>query len=154
MDRLYRETFIVADNLRWDPVFQHIRLVGQIACYGDLVITVEKALKILDGEANPLVQTVSYAYNASVRSHGTIRRYDNAEHHGFATPHHRHDFDWRSNVENNGSPVHVGDDGWPTLARFIREMQDWFNANRDSLPNPSGVPVLETKYSPRTFGED
>lgn len=142
MGQLYREEFVQGDTLMWSPVYQGFQLTGEIACRGNIVIRVDKTLAILDpGESNPRVQTEYYAYNASVKGHGTIRRYDNEHAHpGHPDAHHRHDGDWRTGQE--ATPVHVGEQGWPTLSEFIREIAQWYDEHRDELPDPDGVPEI------------
>jgi hypothetical protein len=55
-----------------------IRLSGEIACLGKILITVDKYLNILEGSGdNSVVQTVSYAYNVSIQGCGNVFRYDN-----------------------------------------------------------------------------
>ncbi|MHC5824826.1 MAG: hypothetical protein ACYT04_55535, partial [Nostoc sp.] len=57
-----------------------IRLKGEIGCRGKILITVDKFLDILGhSDNNPVIQTVSYAYNASVQGLGNIFRYDNQD---------------------------------------------------------------------------
>lgn len=152
MGRLRGEGFIEHDSLTFSSEFAgFVQLSGQIACRGNIVITVEKDLRVLrDGDPDdPLVQTCRYNYNASVQGYGTIMRFDNAGHHGFVDRHHRHDYDWRSSVELPGSPRHVGAAAWPTLGQFIRLVAEWYWTNSSALPEPESIATISSIYRRR-----
>jgi len=153
MDELVRAGFVQRDTLSFTPVSGGFILEGEIACLGEIVITVLKFIDVVeDGErddlADALVQTREYNYNASVRGHGNILRHDNAHPHPkHADDHHVHEYDWKTNKQLPGSPKWVGAQGWPSLAQFIRTVHDWYCAHRDELPNPEGVPELGLRAS-------
>ena len=142
MSQLYAHGFIQRDTLQWETTPPAMRLCGEIACLGNIVIGVQKILLVLDGQGDDaLVQTVYYAYNASVRGYGNIFRYDNNEHYSeHPDAHHRHDFNWRTGAQRNNSPRWTGE--WPTLGEFIEKVADWYQVNRDELPEPNAVPEL------------
>jgi hypothetical protein len=150
--------FVQGHNLEYHFIAGHVLICGQIACLGDIVITVEKALEVLDPDAAPLearVQTVEYSYNASVKGQHSFLRYDNQHpHDGHADDHHRHDFNWKNGKDLKGSPSYVGVDGWPTLSEFIELVRGWYNDNHLQLPNPNGVPKIDERFTPRIFGMD
>jgi len=153
-DQLLRRGFVEEHNLRYEAVPGHICILGQIACQGGIMITVEKYLsvaappeEVLDG-ADAYVETVLYAYNASVRGHGTFLRYDNCHPHaGHDDWNHRHRLDWRD--ESKEEIDWVGQD-WPTLMEFVDEVEGWYWKHRDELPGPeSGAPGLDESFSRR-----
>ena len=142
-------------NLVYEAIAGHILIYGQIACLGNILITVEKALLVLDPDDLPLdarVQTVDYSYNASIRGFDTFLRYDNQHPHpGHGDNHHRHDFAWKTKKELPGSPRWIGEDDWPTLSDFIDIVSDWYADNYRNLPEPNAVPELDDPYIPRLF---
>ena len=127
------------------------RLNGEIGCLGKILIRVEKYLDILDNSHNPSIQTVSYAYNASVQGFGNIFRYDNQDDYfvvnsGHPDKHHKHDFNWLDNQPPWGDITWVGRDKWPTLGQFIDELQVWYWDNKNELAeyvdDADGYPIL------------
>jgi len=135
--------FVGEDSLSIRPVPGSLLMEGEISCLGGIVVSVSKRLELKDDDAvNPMVLTVSYAYNARVAGHGDIVRDDNADHHSHSDPHHRHTFDWRTNEELEGSPEWVGADGWRTLGQFIDEIEEWYWDHRDELPDPDTYGAL------------
>jgi len=148
MDHFYSGGFVCADTLVWEADASGLKLEGEIACKGNIVIDVFKLIALVEPGADPsdvhvLVQTFRYAYNASVRGHGTFLRHDNAHAYpGHQDQHHRHELDWRTGDELPGFPRWVGTEGWPTLGDFIQEVSDWYWKRRDELPEPDAVPVL------------
>ena len=151
MNRLRKEEFIQnGDTLSVsDEVPGYVRMNGQIPCRGDIVITVNKFLKVIrggGGDGEPVVQTWRYAYNAHVRGHHTFMRCDNAHAHpGHPSPHHRHESRWDTGEDLLGSPFHVGEK-WPNLGEFIRMVHDWYLEDRDELPDPEGVPEVGREH--------
>lgn len=141
MEAAYQRGFVQKDNLGWEAFSGGFWLRGAIVCLGQITITVEKTLVVVN-EATTEVVTRRYAYAASVRHHGQIFRHDYAEHHGHPDPHHRHDFDWRTDVEAPGSPTWVGRGGWPTLGQFIEMVEAWYHEHRSELPQPDAVADL------------
>jgi hypothetical protein len=108
---------------------------------------VEKNLIVIDdGTLDPLVQTVDYAYNASVRGVKSFLRNDNLHSFpGHRDAHHRHDFDWKTEKDLSNSPSWVGEESWPTLSEFIEEVEQWYWKHRDELPYPEKYSALELK---------
>ena len=144
MSRLRCSGFVGPDSLAWSFLHGHIDMSGEIGCLGNIVIAVSKTLKIHSGadQSDWVVETIRYAYNASVRNHGSIMRYDNAHaHSGHPDAHHRHRFDWRTGT-TIGGPEWVGSAKWPTLAEFILEVEEWYYANQSALPIPDVYPGL------------
>lgn len=82
MNGLYRDGVVHADTLEWEFLpAGFIRLTGEIALCGEIVVAVDKTIRGLAGnagDADASVQTLRYAYNAHVRGHANIRRDDNA----------------------------------------------------------------------------
>lgn len=144
MSKLRRSGFVGPDSLTWTFLSGHIELSGEIGCLGNIVIAVSKTLKIHSGDdrSDWVVETIRYAYNASVRNHGNIMRYDNAHvHTGHLDAHHRHQFNWRTDTAV-GVPEWIGSAKWPTLAQFILEVEDWYYENQSALPIADVYPGL------------
>jgi hypothetical protein len=159
MGRLLGEGFVQSDTLCFEAAAGYVRLEGEIACMGNIVITVTKFIRVVEHAADgePMVQTLTYAYNAHVRNHNTFLRVDNAHPHpGHADNHHRHRQDWRASQETElaGSPEWIGEAGWPTLAEFVREVHDWYCAHSDHLPVPDGAPRLGLRSSAPPDGDE
>lgn len=154
MEALRRRGFVQDDTLTFITLPGQVRLVGEIACLGNIVIVVKKYL-VCDGHEehdDNEVQTVTYSYTALVRGHNTFLRCDNAHpHEGHADEHHKHRCDWMAQgeeVELQGSPEWLGRDRWPSLAAFINEVHDWYDEHREELPDPDAVPQLGLRGSP------
>ncbi len=123
---------------------------GGIACLGNLVLSVNKFLRILSDpdDDNPMVETKHYKYNLSVYGYDTVFRYDNSHpwylHPRHHDPHHKHLFDWRAGKEvRPPSPLWIGVDDWPHLHRVIEEVREWHYLYRHVLPEPDAFPPLE-----------
>jgi hypothetical protein len=99
---------------------------------------------VLEGvELDAYVQTFEYKYNAFIRGHNNILRYDNTHMYpGHGDAHHRHKYDWRTGKELSGSPEWVGEHRWPTLGEVLEEIERWYWENRDYMPNPDKYPEL------------
>lgn len=157
MDAILASAFVAQHNLGYTAYPGHIIICGQMSCLGDIVITVEKLLAVLEGDPQeaPLdttVQTIMYSYNASVRGHNSFLRYDNCHRHrGHTDDHHRHIMDWKNEREAMGSPEWVGEDGWPHLSQFVDFVDDWYRENGSQLPAPQAIPALDEPYVPRLF---
>jgi hypothetical protein len=146
--------FIGSENLAFSPQpNRKIRLKGEISCLGEIIISVDKMLDILDWvDDDAIVQSRWYAYNASVKNHGNILRYDNQDF-GYLRPghldeHHRHSFDWHDGHEYPTSPTWIGRDQWPVLSDVIFEIQDWYWDNRILLPFPDSYSEIEIRKNP------
>ena len=148
MEHFYSSGFVCSDTLTWEAVPGALRLFGEIGCKGNIVISVEKLIALVDPDGDPEdlnvgVQTVRYAYNALIRSHENLLRHDNAHPHpGHPDNHHWHEFDWKTGEELAGFPKWCGVDGWPTLGDFIQQVEAWYWQHRDELPEPDGEPKL------------
>lgn len=149
MEKPRASGFVGADTLSFEELAgaAGVFLSGEIACKGQIVISVEKFLAVLEGEGpTALVQTEWYSYNVFVRGWHNILRYDNQHprllYPGHPDPHHKHEFDWRSGEENRDSPKWVGEEGWPTLGEVIREVERWYWQNRSDLPEPDRYPEI------------
>ena len=86
MEQFYSGGFVCSDTLTWAADASGLKLEGEVACKGNIVIDVRKLIAIVEPGAHPedvnaLVQTFRYAYNASVRGHGNLLRHDNAHPH-------------------------------------------------------------------------
>lgn len=148
MDQFRAGDFVGEDTMAFEfEVAGFLTITGEISCLGNIVVRVEKNLAITeDGTPDPLVHTVDYAYNASVRGHGNILRHDNLHSYpGHNDAHHRHEFDWRTGDDLPGSPSWVGADGWPTLSEFLEDVQQWYWQHRHELPEPEKCADLELR---------
>jgi hypothetical protein len=124
-----------------------IELKGEIACLGNILITVHKTLIAPGGMSrnkSDYVQTKTYVYNAAVRNCGNILRYDNVHiHSGHSDAHHKHEYDWRRDLERKPySPICVGIDGWPNLGEVIHEIREWYSDHAEDLPKRDSFPLL------------
>lgn len=139
MAQFYREGFVESDTLEIASAGKGLfHMEGEIRCLGGLVCTVDKWLETVDAAdpENPGIRTFRYSYNVSVAGMHSVFRYDNADHHGHADAHHRHDFDWRTGATAVGSPRWVGEGDWPTLGDVLREMSEWYWAHEAQLRRP------------------
>ncbi len=135
--------FVSSETLSLAPLSGMLRLYGELACLGCILVRVDKYIRVLGADEDPEVQTTHYSYNASVQGFGSIFRHDNAHvHPGHADEHHRHDFDWRTGADVDDSPTWVGVHGWPTLGTFVEYVETWYWQNRGALPNPDAFPTL------------
>ena len=155
MDQYKSRKFILKDNIQCEPIIPNrYKLSGEISCRGNILITVEKRLRVVGNYLkDPLVQTYCYAYNASVRSFGNFIRYDNQDidfgfRAGHYDQHHVHEFDWRTGEEKKGSPFWVGKQNWITLGEFIGKVEDWYWRNFCDLPSPETYPELGLRVQP------
>lgn len=145
MDQMRADGFIGEDTLALEPIGADIlTMFGEIACLGGIVVRVEKYLEILEGEAlDAYVRTFEYKYNAFIRGHNNVLRYDNTHtYNGHGDPHHKHMFDWKTGEHLPGYPSWVGEEDWPTLGEVMEELRGWYWANREDLPKPDGYPEL------------
>lgn len=144
MDGFRSSGFVGEDSLEFSFLEAGLLAIkGEISCLGNTVISVNKTLVILEDETDPLVQTVLYAYNASVRGRNSFLRHDNIHRYpGHADEHHRHEFDWKTGKHLPGSPSWVGSDGWPTLGKFMEEAESWYWRHKGELPKPESYGAL------------
>lgn len=148
MEQLRSSGFVGADTLGFDWISSAgLFIQGEIACKGRVVVSVEKFLVKVSGDGSAsMVQTEMYSYNAFGRGGHNILRYDNQHpellYSGHPDEHHRHDFDWRTGNELEGSPVWIGAGGWPTLRDAIATVRDWHGRNYSDLHDPESFPDL------------
>lgn len=142
MERFRSEGFVGDDSLSLDHGPHAVRLSGEIACRGEIVITVDKTLRIVDGSgANARVLGVLYSYNVHLRSGTNVLRYDNVHTHpGQADPYHKHVYDVAGDPE--GRAVWVGYENWPTLGDVIEEARTWYETHPEEIENPDAFPHL------------
>ena len=139
------------DTLKFKALPSTITLTGEIACLGNIIVQVNKMLVIVEPAEDPEVQTITYAYNAWVRNHKTFLRYDNSHpHKGHADRHHKHILDWRT---GRGRVEWVGVAAWPTLTDVLHEVESWYWANREDLPDRDKVAQLGLWGPSQTDGE-
>jgi hypothetical protein len=96
---------------------------------------------------NPLVQTVWYSYNVSVRNHFNTFRYDNQDDDfsfrlDHQDAHHKHVFDWQTGNELSDSPIWVGAEKWPLLSQVLEEAEAWYWEHRGYLSQPDNYPDI------------
>ncbi len=145
--------FVGPENITSRGFFQEngkgqILISGEIGCSGGIVIGVEKNLSILEVyDADALVQTNWYSYNAFIRNGHNIFRYDNqhedASFRNHPDPHHKHIFDWRTGDEIRVD--WIGAANWLTLGEVIEELYEWYWTNKDELPNPDAYPEINLR---------
>lgn len=138
------EGFVASDTLTIQPYGDDLLMQGEIACQGEIIVTV---LKLLTFSGSDLIQTTRYVYNVRVLGMGNVFRYDNSHmHSGHMDAHHKDLF--RFPTEERLPSQWIGKDRWPTLGEVIREAQQWHAENRDMLRNPDAYPphdILETE---------
>ena len=150
MGQLRRSGFVGGDTLTLASYPGHFVLSGEISCLGDIVITVSKVLEVLPGgggPADPRVQTVKYAYNASVRGIGSVLRNDNAHRHmGHPDEHHRHEY--ALGATDEPPAIWCGEEGWPSLEGFIQQVSEWYYTHIADLPNADRFAALDLRSDP------
>lgn len=108
----------------------HLTLSGTLACMGNIVVEVEKLLRVVEGSgASAMVQTIEYRYHARIPSLGNILRYESP--HGHRPYHHVHRYDVFSG-DREGTVEDVAGD-WPTLGDELGELRDWCYENYSRL---------------------
>ena len=148
MDGFRSRDFVGEDSLEFTFLEAGIlKIEGEISCLGNIVIRVERTLVVLeDGTTDPPVQTIFYAYNASVRGRNSFLRYNNLHRlPGHRDEHHKNSFDWRTGAHLPHSPEWVGVEGWPTLSQFINEVEEWYWQHREELPHPESYGALDVR---------
>lgn len=113
-------------------------LQGEIACQGNIVITVCEILDVVAKGEFPEVFTSRYTYNVRVLGQHNVLRYDNCHrHHGHPDSHHKHIF----NVQTgDGATQWVGENSRPTLPEVIEEVREWWSVNQRLLESPFAYP--------------
>jgi hypothetical protein len=142
MERLRSGGFVGVDTLAWERNPRSVRLFGEIACLGDIVITVDKTLEIVDGKGSQArILGRLYSYNVHLRNGAVIFRYDNLDTRaGHADAYHKHIYGSLDSPE--GHVAWVGIDRWPTLGDVIEEARVWREANLHNLKDPDAFPTL------------
>lgn len=132
MGHMRDEGFVASDTLTIQPYGDDLLMQGEIACQGEIIVTV---LKLLTFSGSDMIHTTRYAYNVRVFGMGNIFRYDNSHvHAGHPDAHHKDEFLFPT--EQRLPSQWIGIDLWPTLGEVIREAQQWHAANRALLRNP------------------
>jgi hypothetical protein len=146
IEKVVARSFIQKNTLEFRPLLGVINLSGEIACLGNILITVEKSL-ICEGYGSATtVYTDIYNYNACVRGYGNIFRHDNSHaREGHPDNHHIHEFDWRKNEQGEGKVTWVGEDSWLTLGEFIEKVEKWYWSHKGELPCPDSYPTLDLR---------
>jgi hypothetical protein len=142
MEGLRNSGFVHADNLEFKQRPNSVTLEGEIACLGNIVVSVYKTLEVLGGQGlEATVQTVAYAYNVRIHNQHNIFRYDNLHPiKDFPDNHHKDPYDWRTGERLPSE--WVGQRDWPTLADVLWEAQRWYYEHMNELDNPSGIPPV------------
>ncbi len=98
MEGLKNSGFVHADNLEFKEVPGAVTIEGDIACLGNIVVSVLKTLEVLAGEGlEATVQTVTYSYNVRIAGKHNIFRYDNLHmHNDHPDSHHKDVYDWQT----------------------------------------------------------
>lgn len=146
MEQFKASGFVGAETLAFSNDLPGvITLEGEIACRGNIIVTVEKYLKILSGDGNnAIVETFRYSYNVSVRNEGNIFRYDNShDRPGHTDRHHKHEF----NDDEGETITWIGYHSWLTLGQVLQETQEWYWLNHDSLELLDTYPILGLRVS-------
>jgi len=124
--------FVLADELELSVYGAgYLVISGQIRCLGDILIDVDKVLKVVDGTGESTrIQTAWYRYNARIPGRGIVVRYDAP--HPHRPVHHAHRFNIleASPVEQ----IEESPDGdWPVLGEVIQELEHWYYEHYDAL---------------------
>lgn len=126
IEKFVREGKILSHNLLWSAYGEGLlQLVGTILCEDEICLSVDKRIRVLDGEgASALVQTESYSYNAHFRGGRLILRYDSphATHNQF---HHVHRYSFPDGVETEEIEALETEDAIPTLSEVVDELMEW-----------------------------
>lgn len=149
LDQLRASGFVREDSLEITPFESGLfKIQGEISCLGNIAVRVEKTLIVLGEEedTDPLVQTILYAYNASVRGHENFLRYNNLHTvPGHRDAHHKNFFDWQTGKHLSGSPAWVGEESWPTLGEYLEEVREWFWDHLKELPEPNAYGAIDVR---------
>ena len=90
---------------------------------------VTKAVAVVSGTGQTaMVKTASRTYNAWIRGHRQIFRYD-SPHPGHNTFHHKHEFDTFGNGQETVLIPISNEDDIPTLTEAIKELETWHAQN-------------------------
>jgi hypothetical protein len=141
MDQFRCSDFVGDDTLSVDDFSQagFYVMQGEIACLGNIVITVYKIIDIVASGDVPIVRTSRYSYNVRVMGQHNVFRYDNWHaHEGHPDEHHKDLFDFTTGDRTDSK--WVGEGGWPTLGEVIEETRAWWSDNRHKLACPDCYP--------------
>lgn len=144
LEQFKHEGFVGNDNLELNrPSQWQFTMHGELSCLGGIVIETMKNIRVIENSSDPIIQTAKYSYNAFIRNSGNILRYDNAHSHpGHRDMHHKHTYNWQSNVEDQSSPTWIGVDNWLTFGDVIAELRDWYWENYSALSKPNSYPAI------------
>jgi hypothetical protein len=118
--------FILSEDLNFVAIDGFILLEGTIHCAGHIHITVEKRMKVLNGDGeNAMVERVAYSYNVSLSQRGNIFRYD-SPHSTHNKQNHLHRFDVLNNDHDGTISFIEDEDATPTLGEVISEAEEWY----------------------------
>jgi hypothetical protein len=155
MESLRAAGFVDRDTIVIHRYPKVLRMLGQIGCKGNIVVTVEKLLEITSDGEGPLIQTVRYSSHAQIRNGHNILRYDNQHTYpGHQDEHHKHTFALWTGDEQESSPAWIGRANWPTLGDVLRELMDWHSHHYDDLANPDVFATPEKHVGRLQLGFD
>lgn len=132
MRRFVDHGFVESDGVEVSPVPGGIRIEGELACLGGIVIEVRKELAFLDDDPDPLVRNAYYSYNVGVKGLGPIFRYD-SPHLTHRPEHHVHRYDPFDQDAPQRVDALESDEECPTLAEVVEEAQAWYYENMERL---------------------
>jgi hypothetical protein len=141
----YRDSGFVSHDTLEVSVIPNIGWVleGEIACRGNIVVSVRKLLTFMPRDSDFDVQTEKYSYNVRVADAGNIFRYDNQHtHEGHADSHHKDIYKFPG--DDKLDVQWVGTDDWPTLGDVLKEARDWHADNYSFLASPEDFVPYES----------
>lgn len=124
---LFRDHFLIADNLSRDRDEGEMRVAGRLRFVHGLVLDVEIALAV---DADHRVRVIDYAFHAALvlDRHRPIFRYNNAHAYpGHPDAHHKHVFD-PMQPDALGTIEWIGEEGAPSLGTVLDELFAWWFA--------------------------
>ena len=145
MDQFRRADFVSDDTIRIDDFSAAGAFImqGEIACQGNIVVTVQKILDIVAWGDVPEVRTSHYSYNVRVLGQHNVFRYDNCHvHEGHSDAHHKDVFDFKTG--DKAGTFWIGEGNWPTLQEVIEEARKWWSQNYAVLREPNAYPSIES----------
>lgn len=134
MEHLLRGGFLQSDDrLFIVPGDGCFFILGDLPCDGGIDIDVDKRIVFIDEDADdPLVQTVEYRYNVTLRGVGVVFRYD-SPHQGHNQDNHVHRYDVLSGDRDGKVDFLFHEDEVPTLGEVVDEAADWYYSNIEAV---------------------